>query len=105
VAGYLLRGLLAHADVPSYFRVSRHLFGSIVVVRIGAEFPNDEFQHLLSAAILSVLGMVTAAVPASKHSEWHASNLKARIVINPDSSLLVDETQVIPESPDPNFGN
>lgn len=30
--------------------------------------------------------------------------LKARIVINPDSSLLVDETQIIPESSDPNFG-
>jgi hypothetical protein len=30
--------------------------------------------------------------------------LNVKITINPDSSLLVDETQVIPENSDPNFG-
>ena len=55
-------------------------------------------------AILSVLGIVTAAGPSSKQPEWHVSNLKASIVVNPDSSLVVDETQIIPENPDPNFG-
>jgi len=34
---------------------------------------------------------------------WHVNSLKATILINPDSSLLVDETLVIPEN-DPNFG-
>jgi len=55
-------------------------------------------------AILAVLGVVAAAAPRSKQPEWHVSSLKARIVINPDSSLLVDGTQIIPESSDPNFG-
>ncbi len=54
-------------------------------------------------AILAVLGVVPAAAPRSKQTEWHVIRLKARILINPDSSLLVDETQIIPESPDPNF--
>lgn len=55
-------------------------------------------------AILSVLGIVTAAAQAAQQPVWHVSSLKATIVVNPDSSLLVDETLIIPESSDPNFG-
>ncbi|PYX92964.1 MAG: hypothetical protein DMG71_16550 [Acidobacteria bacterium] len=55
-------------------------------------------------AILSVLGVVSAAATAAQQPVWHVSSLKATIVVNPDSSLLVDETLIIPESSDPNFG-
>ena len=36
--------------------------------------------------------------------EWRVSSLKAKIVVNPDSSLLVEETLVIPERSDRSFG-
>ena len=62
------------------------------------------FSACSRLAILAVLGVVAAAAPRSKQTEWHVIRLKARILINPDSSLLVDETQIIPESSDPNFG-
>jgi predicted membrane protein DUF2207 len=55
-------------------------------------------------AILSVLCIVTAAAQAAQPPVWHVSSLKATIVVHPDSSLLVDETLIIPESSDPNFG-
>jgi hypothetical membrane protein len=54
-------------------------------------------------AILSALSIVSAALPKPP-PEWHVSSLNVKITINPDSSLLVDETQVIPENPDRNFG-
>jgi hypothetical protein len=50
-----------------------------------------------------VLGSVGVAPAWSAQLYWHVNSLKATILINPDSSLLVDETLVIPEI-DPNFG-
>jgi hypothetical protein len=55
-------------------------------------------------AIFSTLGVAAGAVPVTRHPEWHVSSLKVNVVVNSDSSLLVDETLVIPESSDPNFG-
>jgi len=50
--------------------------------------------------------MATTALVSqpSQRPEWRVSSLKANIVVNPDSSLLVDEILVIPENSDPNFG-
>ncbi len=64
-------------------------------------FPSMNFSAYSRLAAVLVLGTVTAAV--SKRPDWHVNSLKATIVVNPDSSLLVDETQVIPEN-DRNFG-
>jgi hypothetical protein len=50
----------------------------------------------LSAVLL--LGAVAAAAPRSTQPDWHVDSLKATVTINPDSSLLVDETQMIPEN-------
>jgi hypothetical protein len=51
-----------------------------------------------------VLGLGMAAALNPKQPEWHVDSLKASIVVNADSSLLVDETLVVPDGPDPNFG-
>jgi len=50
-----------------------------------------------------VLGSVAVAPAWSMQPDWHVNSLTATILVNPDSSLLVDETLVIPEN-DPNFG-
>ena len=55
-------------------------------------------------AILCALGAVAGAAPVARQQEWRVSSLKANITVNSDSSLLVDETLVIPEGQDPNFG-
>jgi hypothetical protein len=88
----------------SYFRVLVCFFGSVVAVRVGQNSLRMNFRTCSRLAILSVLGLVPAAQPRSSQPDWHVSSLKARIVVNPDSSLLVDETQVIPANGDRNFG-
>jgi hypothetical protein len=55
-------------------------------------------------AILLALCVATTPARTSQQPEWHVSSLNVRITINPDSSLLIDETLLIPENPDPNFG-
>src|ERR1017187_5291447 len=55
-------------------------------------------------AIFLLFGVVAGATPVTRQPEWHVSSLKANITVNSASSLLVDETLVIPESSDPNFG-
>ena len=66
-------------------------------------FPSMNFGAWSRIAIGLFLGTVAVATPWSTQPDWHVNSLKATILINPDSSLLVDETQVIPEN-DPNFG-
>lgn len=61
------------------------------------------FRTCSQLALVSALSLVSAALQKPE-PEWHVSSLNAKITINPDSSLLVDETQVIPENPDRNFG-
>ena len=62
------------------------------------------FSAYFRLAALFVLGTVAgAAASTSPQTDWHVNSLKATITINPDSSLLVDETQVIPEN-DKYFG-
>ena len=60
------------------------------------------FRHCLRlavCAILAVAGQASATGPV-----WHVNSLKAKVIVNSDASLSVDETLIIPESPDPNFG-
>jgi Predicted membrane protein (DUF2207) len=57
------------------------------------------FSAYYRLAAVFVLGTLCAgAVPRSTPTDWHVDSLKATITINPDSSILVDETQVIPEN-------
>ena len=57
------------------------------------------FSTYSRLAAVFLLGTVSAAAaPTSTQPDWHVNSLKATITINPDSSLLVDETQVIPEN-------
>lgn len=56
------------------------------------------FSACFRFAVLSAFSLVTVAGQSSTQPDWHVSSLKATITINPDSSLLVDETQVIPEN-------
>src|SRR5579872_101385 len=88
----------------SYFRVLVSFFGSVVAVRVGQNSVRMNFRTCFRLAILSTLGLVTVAQPKSNQRDWRVRNLKAKIVVNPDSSLLVDETQVIPANGDRNFG-
>lgn len=62
------------------------------------------FRACARVAILCTLGAVAGAAPVARQPDWHVSSLKANITVNSDSSLLVDETLVIPEGQDPNFG-
>src|SRR5271157_1028896 len=62
------------------------------------------FKVYARLAIFSAIGVVAGAAPVARQPEWHVSSLKANIAVNSDSSLLVDETLVIPEGQDPNFG-
>src|SRR5579864_1032893 len=75
----------------------------MVVIPAVAEFSYMNFS-VSRIAILSVLGIVTAAAQAAQPPVWHVSSLKATIIVNPDSSLLVEEALSIPESSDRNFG-
>jgi Predicted membrane protein (DUF2207) len=56
-------------------------------------------------AIVVALGVLSTAAAAAQltRPDWHVDSLKETITVNPDSSLLVDETQAIPEN-DRNFG-
>jgi hypothetical protein len=62
------------------------------------------FSFCYRLAMLCVFGVVTFAAPAALQPVWHVRTLKATIIVNPDSSLLVDQTQIIPENSDRNFG-
>ncbi len=55
--------------------------------------------RLTVLALFSVAGSASATGPV-----WHVTSLTAKVVVNSGSSLSVDETLVIPASPDPNFG-
>ena len=66
-------------------------------------FPSMNFGAWSRIAIALLLGPAAVATPWSTQPDWHVNSLKATILINPDSSLLVYETQVIPEN-DSNFG-
>jgi Predicted membrane protein (DUF2207) len=60
------------------------------------------FRHCLRLAvsgILAVAGQASATGPV-----WHVNSLKAKVIVNSDASLSVDETLIIPENADPNFG-
>ena len=62
-------------------------------------FARMNFSAYSRLAAVFLLGTVSAAAAStSTQPDWHVNSLKATIVINPDSSLLVDETQVIPEN-------
>lgn len=62
-----------------------------------------KFSSSYRLAIVLLFSAVAASALLSTQPDWHVDSLKATITVNPDSSLLVDETQVIPEN-DRNFG-